>query len=407
MNHKPGRLIYRIALLLALAFSLILLWKVNQDILSNPGYIPVDDFGHYWAAGALIARGDNPYDPVLVQQLRDSATGQATSYDTIPIMWTPPWSLILVLPFGLIPYALSRVLWLMVNIAVVLVSADLCWQTYGGSRRWVAWVWIASFSFGATISVLQKGQITPWVFAGIVGFLYSIGNRSQEWRAGIFAALITLKPQLFYLFWPAWLLWSIQNRRWTSLAAGVGVTLAITLPALALNPAVVGQYLQAVLYNTPSDWATPTLGGYLRLVFGIEKFWLQFVPPVFGLIWFSIYWLRHRRTWNWLKQTPLLLLVSILTAPYAWSYDQVILLPAVLLICLRLANAWSGALPGGWRAWQALLLSGSFFAINLLNLFLHRSLDEFWFGWLAPVLLLWYWLGLRLLPPLSPYPKKI
>jgi hypothetical protein len=28
---------------------------------------------------------------------------------------------------------------------------------------------------------------------------------------------------------------------------------------------------------------------------------------------------------------------------------------------------------------------------SVLDLFLHRFFDEFWFGWLAPVLVIWYY----------------
>jgi len=60
--------VYRLFLWVALAASLALLWRMNALVLSNPKYIPVDDFSHYWAAGRLNTTGGNPYDPQQVQQ---------------------------------------------------------------------------------------------------------------------------------------------------------------------------------------------------------------------------------------------------------------------------------------------------------------------------------------------------
>lgn len=374
--------LYRLLLWSTLAASLVLLWQLNLRVLSKPAYIPVDDFGHYWAAGKLNQHGSNPYSPEQVQAVRDQITGKAPAPDTIPIMWTPPWSLPLVMPFGALDYPLSRVLWLMVSVGLVLSCTNLLWKLYLGPPRWLWLAWLAAFIFGPTISVLEKGQITPWVLLGITGFLYAIEVKNNQWLAGICAALIAIKPQLFYLFWPIVLLWAFRQRHWKFLA-GLAFTLAgAVFVSLLFNPAVISQYLQALTYDTPADWATPTLGGYLRLLFGAEHFWLQFAPLILGLGWAAYYVSKRWRTWHWAETIPVLLLASILTCPYGWTYDQVILLPAMLQAASWLVR--QGRRPAaGW-------LVAAFVLIQGLDLFLHRSLDEFWFGWLAPALLLWY-----------------
>ena len=42
-------------------------------------------------------------------------------------------------------------------------------------------------------------------------------------------------------------------------------------------------------------------------------FWFQFVPPVAGVIWFVLYWRKHRQDWNWQDQMPVLVTASLLT----------------------------------------------------------------------------------------------
>jgi hypothetical protein len=110
---------------------------------------------------------------------------------------------------------------------------------------------------------------------------------------------------------------------------GLALLAAVGIAMLA-NPQVLSQYRYA-LANPPSGNITPTFGAFLRLAFGEERTWLQFVPTAIGLIWFPVYWLSHRRTWTWEFQVPMLLLVSFLTTSYgAWVFDLVILLVPIL-----------------------------------------------------------------------------
>ena len=374
--------VYRLFLWVALAASLALLWRMNALVLSNPKYIPVDDFSHYWAAGRLNTTGGNPYDPQQVQQLRNRIVREETSYATIPIMWSPPWSMPFVMPFGALDYPASRLLWLIAQVTIILACAKKTWEFLGGTGRTIAMAWGITFIFGPTISVLEKGQITPLVLAGITGFVYFAEYKKNDLAAGMFAVLIALKPQLYYLFWPIMLVWTLTFRRWRVLLGGLMMSVAAILIPLVFNPSLLDQYLYAVQHYPPTDWATPTLGGYLRLVFGIDNFWLQFVPALLGLAWTGYYWQKHRKDWRWLEATPILLLISILTAPYAWTYDQVILVPAILSAGVILSRHYLNR--------QTLILWGVYTAISLLDLFLHRFLDEYWFGWLAPAWLTWY-----------------
>jgi hypothetical protein len=322
--------LYRFTLWFLLAVGIFILWKMNASVLSNPAYIPVDDFSHYWAGGRLVLSGENSYDPNLVQNLRNKIAGGQTSYETIPIMWTPPWSLPFLMPFGLFDYPNARLLWLITHITLLLIFANLTWKIFHNNTQYL-WVgWAATFLFGPTISVMEKGQITPWVLAGIVGFVFLCIYKKNDFVAGMAICLIALKPQLFFLFWPALLMWVIKFRRWRVIAGLTISAAAIILIPMIFNPNVLSQYFLALSNYPPTDWATHTIGGYLRLLLGVEKFWLQFIPPALGLVWFLFYWRKHQSDWSWTKAIPDLVLVSILTAPYAWTYDQVILVPAMV-----------------------------------------------------------------------------
>lgn len=374
---------YRLLLWLMLIVSLGILWKIFTAVLIDPNYIPVDDFGQFWAAGQLNFQGQNPYDPENILRLKYEANKIQYTSKVIPMMWSPPWVIPLLMPFGVIYYSTSRFLWLIFNIILVLYCSNQIWQLYRGPERFTWVAWLVAFTFAPTISVLNKGQITTFMLLGVVLFLKLIKTNKSEWLIGASAALIAIKPQLLYLFWLALLFWVIDRGRWKVLFGVFLTLLGGYLIAMAFNPPVIEQYIHAVLNYPPVEWATPTFGAYLRMIFGVNRFWLQFLPLIIGVIWFIIYWNRHHNNWQWIKEMPILVFVSMLFTAYAWTYDDVLLIIAVLPAFIYL-------LERGWNK-DVVLLIVIFFVIGLLDLLLHKPLDEFFFIWLVPALFLWYW----------------
>src|SRR2546425_7820696 len=82
-----------------LAVGVVVLgWQLTH-LLANPFVLPPDDFVEYWAAGRLNASGENPYDPDRLVPL-ERETGR--DVDEAGMMWNPPWTLTLAMPFGLL-----------------------------------------------------------------------------------------------------------------------------------------------------------------------------------------------------------------------------------------------------------------------------------------------------------------
>jgi hypothetical protein len=190
---------------------------------------------------------------------------------------------------------------------------------------------------------------------------------------------------LLHLFWLALLFWSLDRRQWRILGAGSLTIITATIIPLIFNQSVISQYFQAVSQHPPSQWASPTIGSVLRVFGGVNKFWLQFVPMLLSFIWFIFYWRVHRKSWSWVEQTPLLLLVSITTTSYGWEFDQVVLLLPVLSIFISLS------LSVNRRHLPFIALGISYVVINglalIINLFHWPS---FFFFWMAPAWLIWY-----------------
>ncbi len=376
-NNKVSRLVVWVLLII----SLLVLIRLAPTLV-KPENLPSDDFFQFWAAGNQNIHGENPFDPQIIEQRRIQE-GSIPSGSVIPVMLNPPWAITLLMPFGLTRYPLSRFAWLIFSIVLLLFSAQLLWRIYSGNPklRWLPILMV--FIFAPSISVLEKGQITPIVVLGITGFLYYSSYHQNDWFAGVFLALASVKPQMALIFWLAVFIWVIFKRRWKVLISFFISIMIMIFVALVFNQNMILQYIDMLQTYHITEWATPTIGSYLRLFWlGTENFWLQFLPVVFGVGWLVYIWNQHQKSWNWMDELPIILLVSMVFSPYSWTYDLVLLIPAVVL-----ATIW---ITEDWKRWSTLLLLVLFLSISVIDLVLHMRLDDFWFIWVAPALLTWF-----------------
>jgi hypothetical protein len=376
----------QILAVLLLGAMLVLLFRLSP-LFMQPKIVEYDDFVEYWAAGRLNLSGANPYDP---EQLRPVQLQTGRTFQVPVMMWNPPWTLPFVMPFGALDYPFSRFLWFFGQTALLIFCASFIWRFYRGSAkyRWVAW--LLAFAFLPTLFVLKTGQIPAAMLLGGV-LLLMFSQKPTWWLAGLAVLFITIKPHTLYLVELSFFFWIISRRRWDILAgSGVGILLATAISSL-FNPLLVKQYIYAIIHYPPSSWATPTIGGGLRYVLGVDKVWLQFAPSVLGVAWFCFYWAKERLAWKWSEQMPLLVAVSVLTSSYGWSCDYIVM----LLIILPVA---AGIMQRGFGAGPLLVLS-LYLVIDVASMAANIKgivPDDFWFMWLAPALVGWYFLAARL-----------
>ena len=337
----------------------------------------MNDFIEYWAAARLLLEGKNPYSPELMFALQSSIGWS----DQRPLMmWNPPWALSAVLPFGLLSFEVGKSLWLLINLFIVFLCIDLCWRIYAGPKRnfWLAWA--VGLGFFPSLFVLRVGQITPFILLGVVGFLFFI-RQGKYGLASCSAILISIKPHLLYLFWIALLCWIINRKQWKMLVIiAATVIFALILP-LSYDPSIVAQFFRSSLVAPPLYWVTPTLGGLLRTTFGTGNFWIQFLPMTLcSLFFLCVYWKRHKKDWVWERQIPILLLVSVTTAAYGWSFDLVVLIPALIQAAVIIIERGPPKIAG-----FAVL---SFVLTNIVAYWLNiHDYGELYYVWMAPALL--------------------
>ena len=337
----------------------------------------MNDFIEYWAAARLLLEGRNPYSAEQMLRLQSSIGWT----DQRPLMmWNPPWALSVVLPFGFFSFEVGRFLWLLVNFLVVVLCIDLSWRIYGGPKQYFWVPWAIGLGFFPTLFVLRVGQITPFILLGVIGFLFFI-KRERYVMASCSTILISLKPHLLYLFWIALLCWIINRKQWKMLMMiGAMLILATAVP-LAFNPSIIAHFFRSSLEAPPLYWVTPTIGCLLGTIMSTRNEGLKFLPMSLCLLFFlGVYWKRHKMNWVWERQMPLLLLLSVSTAAFGWSFDLVVLIPALIQAAVITIQKARPKLVG-----FALLC---FLLCNALAYWLNsHDFSELYFVWMAPALL--------------------
>jgi hypothetical protein len=369
-----------ISIWLALLVGLyILIYQFRQ--LSGAIFSVEDDFLEYWTAGRLILSGNNPYSPELMLSMQKEV-GWPHPYPVV--MYNPPWTLVVIFWSSFFSYPTARVLWLLVMVGAILLSADLAWRHYGGSAqyRWLAGC--LALLFIPALKSLNLGQINPLVLLGLVGFLYF--NRRMQWKAaGACLVLAAIKPQLIYLLWPALALWVFVYRKWSLVIGGAVVTMGGLAIPMLLYPELLRGYIEMTLYYPAAVWwGTPTWGALLRVWFGSHLVWLQWIPAIFGFVWLAVYWRQNYVTWEWSRSLPHILLVSFLTGIYGWVHDQTILILAIIQAAILLLNKPNPGVVAFYVVFNGLL-----FAVMVAGT---GSISEVWTILVWPLLYAWVYL---------------
>jgi hypothetical protein len=201
----------------------------------------------------------------------------------------------------------------------------MVWALHGRPKNHLNFL---GYTFAPALSCLHAGQVTIFLLLGLVLFLRL--NRSWPFLAGLSLWLCMLKPHIFMPFGVVLLTWAILNRGYRFLlgcAVALGVSTAI---ALILDPLVWVQYGQMMSTERLESRFIPCLSVMLRRAVSPHPLWLQCLPVTLGCIWALTYFREHRKHWNWMEHGSLLMLVSVLVAPYTWFMDQVIAIPALL-----------------------------------------------------------------------------
>jgi hypothetical protein len=368
-------------IVLNLGLAALLVWFLVRHEQKIRAGISGRDSIQYWAAGKLLVHRQNPYSVSEVQRLESSQGYPANR----PLMLrTPPWSVWMTLPVGLLSSYWAWVAWEAILLASLVISMRISWRMYGDGPRPPNVFLLAGYLFAPVAACLVAGQIGMVLLLGIS--LFFLLEQERPLLAGTALLLPMAKPHIFILVWLILAVWIVARKKWMLLGAISAALLLAILIAIAFDPAIFQHYREMLHQQAIQNEFIPALSGMIRVLFFRRLFWVQFVPMALGLLWSLWYYSRNREMWSWLTHGPALLIVSLLTTPYSWMTDEVVLLPAILQSVLWLKRARLKA--------RSQLLIVLFALLDLLLLLIVRAQIPPATGiyfWSSLVWFSWYW----------------
>jgi hypothetical protein len=341
------------------------------------------DFLLYWAAGKLFLQQANPYDAEALLSITNTIQIQPYPF----VNWNPPWTLILTAPFALLPFKLAQTLWYTILVTALLWMADWFWRFRASSPDYREIAWLSIILFLPVLHALYLGQINLLVPVGLLLF-YRAVEKKRCVLAGLAVLLIAAKPHLVFLFFLFLGLWCLKHRLWSILFAAA---LSLTLPVILLslyNPSLLGDYVAAVgSRGGPFEWATPTLGTVLWMLFDSSSALLRMAPPIVGLCIGVLIWQNGwKKTFSWNEHLAPILLLSVCTAAYAWPHDLVVLFPVILIMLIWFSE---DMLRKWWIPVGIVVAEACAYAVMVSN---GSAFYGFWFPWVLAGL---YWFCLK------------
>ncbi len=331
------------------------------------------DFYTYYAISLLLLRrGPGAvYDFTVQKQFQDQVTSQWSGQFILLPHILPPWVTLIFYPLGLLPFRAAYLAWGATILLLVGVAIGLLLRAAGlRGKAAVLGAAAAAASLPVFVLLLQGQSDAPMIAAtAAAGLAWS---RRRDARAGAFAALALVKPQLVLLL-PA--LFLVRRSTQALAAFSAGCVLLVLLSLVAFGPAACLAWLRILApwafagqTNFPVDTqAQFSLRGLLQLA-GIPLA-LQLLVLAIGLLAVAVVLLRAHADPR--LELALAVVGSIALSPYQHAHDLALLIVPGLLLggalpVLRYRRLGAGVLLAGWLGAELLIFAPALTAVAIV-----------------------------------------
>lgn len=228
---------------------------LSVDLMSRVPF--TDHFAIPWAAGRTwLLEGGSPYGPT-VAEMGAAAIEESTYLANLPEspeFSQPLLSLLLYLPFSLIPYSVSRVIWMTV--------IGLCLGFIGFlGIRLSGWKLSTLETFGAIVVLIFwlpgivaiiGGHLSPLIIALILMGVYLMIN-GQDTTAGFILSLTFSSFPTSGLILIVILIWCISQKRWSILTGFFSGVIFLIVVSWLVLPSWFLDWA-SILINTYQGW---------------------------------------------------------------------------------------------------------------------------------------------------------
>ena len=281
------------------------------------------DFMSLWTGGRAVLLDLDPYSLAVWRPLRE-AYGSTWMPD--PRAPFPLWTFLFTAPLALFSLHTASAIWLALSETFLAVALYLMvGRIYGYRPSLLDLALLVVVAYGSilTYKVLDTGQMTFLLVAVLAGYLFLI-HQSRPFWGGVLLSLIALKPNPFILFAPLIGLYWLRHGRWPELGGPITGGVSLLAASWLVQPDWLTGWF-TVRSKTIAMHITPTLWG---LAFELTpKFWLPLGLFFTILVTSAVgYYLFTREELPEPVAVSLALTASLLTTPYAWSYEHALLI---------------------------------------------------------------------------------
>jgi hypothetical protein len=235
---------------------------------------------------------------------------------------SPPWTVLLTLPFALGPLQLGH------GLLFLFSCVTLVWtvRTFGGRR----WALLGVLTAPPTLSLLALGQIDGWVLIGLLLGRWAVSRRA--WAGlGVALALLLVKPQVGGLVALPWLFTLPWRMKGPAVTAAGAIWLVACLAVGVWWPFEVDMlsYFRAPHMDVSTLSAVRGLGLPVPL----------YVALAVGLLIFWGYEVRRQGATDY--TLALSLLVGVLCAPYVARHSLSLTLATAFVLVGRRSGVWA------------------------------------------------------------------
>jgi arabinofuranan 3-O-arabinosyltransferase len=262
-----------------------------------------------------------------------------------------PGGTLLLAPFGYLPFAPSRYLFILINTVAILIAWYLLLRLFKFTLSSVAApaLLLAMFCTETVTNTLVFTNINGCILLLEVLFLRWLldGRVSHQWWAGLaIGVALVLKPVLAPL-----LLLPLLNRQWRALVPAFVLPVVFNLAAIPLISDPKDFFTRTVPYFLGTrDYFNSSIEGN-GVYFGLPTWLIVFLRLLFtvlaiGAVWLLTKYYRTRDPLFWFtSSTGVLLLWSFLVLSLSQGYYSMMLFPFLMTVVLP------NSLIRNWPAW--------------------------------------------------------
>ena len=326
---------YRAYRLSGNAFAAIILAASVVELVWNIRHPTVRDFLGFWSAVQMALAGHPAaaYDNAALH-----AVQSAVAFGTAKLPFSyPPAYLLLIMPFGLLPFPAGMAAWSLSTLAFYLSAARRVFPKSG----WLAVAFPAVF---ANARMGQNAFVTAGIFMGGLAML-----ESSPFAAGAVLGCLVIKPQLALLLPVA----MIAARQWRAIAGAAISSTGI----MVLGFVLFGQEATtAWIHQLPlmATVARDGLVGWSKLgsvyaaarLAGLASGPAILLHALVLMAAAAAVWRIWRSDCDYGAKVAILSAATLLASPYVFFYDGVMLVPAFLWLARE--NTRPGVLLALW-----------------------------------------------------------